>query len=213
MRKKLVAVGSAIGIAALSLMSAVPAQAADQTIDCASTIQASPTLVPLSVNDTYTIQNSASGLDGFCKNIGISGGTAGVLSWTDNSTPGTATLAPGATLVVTAVTEGSATLEIGNNDEDVVVFYLNALVSGGGGGGGGDESSSTDASSGPAPAMQQFGKPESMTCDEAQPEGLNWSGVPSGGWGESWAQWMNGGNGGTICTRELVYRAGTWAIN
>jgi hypothetical protein len=85
------------------------------------------------------------------------------------------------------------------------------FVTGSGGGGGG--STSAGSSSGPAPAMQQFGKPDSMTCDEAQPEGLNWSGVPSGGWGESWAQWMNDGNGGTVCTRELAYRAGSWVIN
>ena len=30
-------------------------------------------------------------------------------------------------------------------------------------------------------------------------------GVTSGGWGESWAQWMNGGTGGAVCTRTLVY--------
>lgn len=53
--------------------------------------------------------------------------------------------------------------------------------------------------------VQEFGKPASGTCDAAQPEGLNWAGVPSGGWANSWAQWMNGGNGGFVCTRTLVY--------
>ena len=78
-------------------------------------------------------------------------------------------------------------------------------VGSGGGGGGGGSSSSTSSSSAPAPVIQSFGKPATGTCDEAQPEGLDWAGVASGGWGVSWAQWMNGGNGGAVCTRELVY--------
>lgn len=57
----------------------------------------------------------------------------------------------------------------------------------------------------PSPVVQQFGKPASGTCDAAAPASLNWSGVASGGWGESWAQWMNSGKGGAVCTRTLVY--------
>jgi hypothetical protein len=76
------------------------------------------------------------------------------------------------------------------------------ITSGGGSGGGG---SSSDSSSAPAPVVQQFGKPTTGTCDEATSEDLNWSDVASGGWSESWAQWMNGGNGGAVCTRTLVY--------
>jgi hypothetical protein len=34
---------------------------------------------------------------------------------------------------------------------------------------------------------------------------LNWGGAGSGGWGNSWAQWANGGSGGPVCTRTLVY--------
>lgn len=66
-------------------------------------------------------------------------------------------------------------------------------------------SSSAAQSEGPAPIVQQFGMPATGTCDAAQPEGLDWSGVASGGWGVSWAQWMHGGNGGAVCTRTLVY--------
>ncbi|HEY7822433.1 MAG TPA: hypothetical protein VIG24_06360 [Acidimicrobiia bacterium] len=57
----------------------------------------------------------------------------------------------------------------------------------------------------PAPLIQQIGVPESGTCDEAASDNLNWSGVASGGWGESWAQWINDGDGGFVCTRTLVY--------
>jgi hypothetical protein len=66
----------------------------------------------------------------------------------------------------------------------------------------------------PPPVLQQFGMPESGTCDAAAPIVLNWGGAGSGGWGTSWAQWMNGGNGGAVCTRTLVYSnaLGYWAV-
>ena len=62
-----------------------------------------------------------------------------------------------------------------------------------------------EATVSPPPVLQQFGKPASGTCDAAQPAGLDWAGVPSGGWANSWSQWVNGGNGGFVCTRTLVY--------
>lgn len=66
----------------------------------------------------------------------------------------------------------------------------------------------------PRPLIQQFGKPVSVACDASQPAGLDWSGVASGGWSESWAQWMNGGAGGMVCTRTLMFfsAAGRWAL-
>jgi len=89
------------------------------------------------------------------------------------------------------------------------------LGGGGGGGGGGDtpsgDSGSTDVVSGPGPHIQEFAMPETGTCDEAQSEGLNWGGAASGGWGESWAQWMNDGEGGFVCTRTLAYNTSTAA--
>lgn len=57
----------------------------------------------------------------------------------------------------------------------------------------------------PSPLFQQFGKPLTGTCDAAAPVTLNWSSVSSGGWSESWAQWVNNGNGGAVCTRTLSY--------
>jgi len=68
---------------------------------------------------------------------------------------------------------------------------------------------------GPAPHIQQFGVPESGICDEAASEDLNWSGVASGGWGESWSQWINEGDGGAVCTRMLVYNTSTsaWEVD
>ena len=74
------------------------------------------------------------------------------------------------------------------------------MVPPGGGGAG-----APAAGNSPQPIVQQFGKPATGTCNAAQPEGLNWAGVPSGGWNESWAQWVRGGNGGVVCTRTLTY--------
>ena len=195
MRKKLVAVGTAIGVAALPLTATTPAAATtvDATLECSNgqAIAFLPAGVTANVGDQIRIDDPESS------------------SWANltlDGVDGPDSFTGSVTFTVTSASGGSIEVPKGTNDCLGARATLEFVPGGGG-------SSSTDASSGPAPAMQQFGKPESMTCDEAQPEGLNWSGVPSGGWGESWAQWMNGGNGGTICTRELVYRAGTWAIN
>jgi hypothetical protein len=88
------------------------------------------------------------------------------------------------------------------------------VTSGGGGGGGGGSSSGSASTSAPAPIVQQFGKPVIGTCAAAAPESLNWSGVANGGWGESWAQWINAGSGGAVCSRTLVYSnaQGRWIV-
>ena len=57
----------------------------------------------------------------------------------------------------------------------------------------------------PPPVLEQFGKPSGMSCDASEPDGLDWAGVSSGGWGQSWAQWPNGGTGGPVCTRTVSY--------
>jgi hypothetical protein len=71
-----------------------------------------------------------------------------------------------------------------------------------------------DAGATPPPVMQQFGMPTTGTCDAAAPLVLNWGGAGSGGWGNSWAEWMNGGRGGAVCTRTLVYSnaSGHWIV-
>ena len=73
----------------------------------------------------------------------------------------------------------------------------------------GNSGSSSASGGGTGEYIQQFAKSPSMTCDEAQPEGLNWSDAPSGGWGESWAQWPNDGRGGEVCVRTLFYNTAT----
>ncbi|MBI1349743.1 MAG: hypothetical protein GC156_01325 [Actinomycetales bacterium] len=75
--------------------------------------------------------------------------------------------------------------------------------------------SGCQVSAGPPPVIQAFGKPATGTCDEAVPEGLNWAGVPSGGWTESWERWMNDGRGGVVCTRTLSFSSGSggWRVS
>jgi hypothetical protein len=78
---------------------------------------------------------------------------------------------------------------------------------------GSDAGGSGDSLTVPDPILQQFGAPEVGICDSAQPANLDWSGVSSGGWGVSWAQWMNAGKGGPVCTRQLAYLSGRWVVN
>ena len=84
------------------------------------------------------------------------------------------------------------------------------------GGGGGDDSGSSETSgSAPASEIQQFGLPASGNCEDGATEAMNWSGIGLDGWGTSWAQWMNEGAGGAVCTRTVVYDTSTakWIVN
>lgn len=65
----------------------------------------------------------------------------------------------------------------------------------------------------PPPILQQVALPASGECTGITTEN-DWAGVGSGGWSRSWAQWPDGGNGGAVCTRTLVYRPylGRWAV-
>lgn len=67
----------------------------------------------------------------------------------------------------------------------------------------------------PPPVLQQFGRPASGACESNAPDSLDIGGASAGGWGESWAQWMNNGLGGPVCTRTLVYSNthGKWVVN
>jgi hypothetical protein len=77
----------------------------------------------------------------------------------------------------------------------------------------GSESGASGGGAVPPPVMQQFGKPGAGSCDENASAHLNWSGVTSGNWGQSWAMWPNGGIGGPVCNRVLWYdsNASRWS--
>ena len=65
----------------------------------------------------------------------------------------------------------------------------------------------------PPPVLQQVPAAGSDSC-AALPAALNWGGSASGGWGQSWATWAIGGQGGSVCTRTLVYSPslGHWVV-
>ena len=208
---------SALGLSALV---AAPAQAATQSfsVDCAS--GGSSQSVTAATGDTITLSVSA----GTCEYVSVENDLiASSRSNVSITGGGTLTLGPSPSSTYldwtgdgTAITQVVITLDISGPGQ------INFTSSGFTGqafnissGGGGGSSSSSSASYGPSPVVQQFGKPATGTCDEAEPEGLNWSGVANGGWGVSWAQWMNGGTGGAVCTRTLVYSTAQskWVVN
>lgn len=122
-----------------------------------------------------------------------------------NLTGGAATLsnASGLTFGSTSLSDGA-----GTNGTVAAASGGFQIASSGAGCGGFTASvtfSATPRTSGPPPIIQQFGKPVSGTCDAAASATLNWAGVAGGGWGDSWAQWMNAGLGGPVCTRTLSY--------
>jgi len=51
--------------------------------------------------------------------------------------------------------------------------------------------------------FQQVGVPASGDCADVPPTVGHYPGYPIGGWSRSWAQWINNGAGGPVCTREV----------
>jgi hypothetical protein len=54
--------------------------------------------------------------------------------------------------------------------------------------------------------FQQVGVPASGDCVDVDPITGHYPGYPIGGWSKSWAQWINDGTGGPVCTREVEQR-------
>lgn len=69
------------------------------------------------------------------------------------------------------------------------------------------------AGPGPAPVLQQTAPLPDGSCDIVDPT-LDWAGVEPGGWSRSWAEWVDEGTGGVVCTRTLAYSesSGRWAV-
>jgi len=68
----------------------------------------------------------------------------------------------------------------------------------------------------PTAPLQQFARAETENC-ELQPAALidfpGLSGQVDRAWGQSWAQWPNGGAGGFVCTRQPYYTSnGAWSV-
>jgi len=189
------AISVAAMVAAAAIASAGPAHAADVGTVVVSGGSASPAALSGVAGDTFTIENQNGSiilLDGtgsFRKNT-TSCSTPQSPCSMFNNTPST----------FTVVGEGSALLYVWDGTSLgalIATIFINSS--------GSDPNSSAVSLGTPAPIIQQFGKPRTGTCDAAAPQDLNWSGVASGGWGETWGEWMNDGKGGAVCSRTLVY--------
>ena len=192
---------STVGLAATASAAASPSAI---TITCTGSgggpysLTLSSTSVSLSSGDTFTLTNNS----GTTMNVTLPNGST--------FATGTSPLLDTASATITTTASGSVFIQgAGAQAGGNCLFSSRNLSLSIPGGGGSSSSSNT-----PAPATQQFGKPASGTCDAAQPAGLDWAGVPSGGWANSWAEWMNSGTGGFVCTRTLVYSTAltTWVI-
>jgi len=190
-----------------SLLMASPAQAnATATATCRAN---STTNLTLFVGQTLTIETSDQ-----CRRIeGSDGGLGGTGTLTYIASNGETTTYPigtggtpglkvPSTVIYTGTVVGGAQVNIraaGSVIQAWVVTVTEAPA---------PEPTTSISGGAPAPVLQQFGRPDVGSCDDVAPGTLDWSGVTSGGWSESWAQWVNNGNGGAVCTRTLTYHAG-----
>ncbi len=61
----------------------------------------------------------------------------------------------------------------------------------------------------PDDVFQSIALTGSSSCAFVTRPALDWSGVASGNWTQSWAMWPNGGTGGPVCNRVLWYDSNT----
>jgi hypothetical protein len=219
MRRRLAAIVTASAVIFGSgLLVAAPAKAASITVSDANCTAGviNGSNFSASTGDVVTITGTFTG----CQRLQV--GSRLVTSPSDIVATGTGVGTPtfdGFNYALEATSFTSIQITFTNTNSNMAGFGLGAANSGSPsygtrrtqwgvtytGSGGGGSSESTTSLSTPSPIFQQFGKPTTGACDAAAPATLNWSGVASGGWGESWAQWMNNGRGGAVCTRTLVY--------
>lgn len=226
----LVAAG-ALSVGAL-VLAAAPAQAATYTIDVVVAANCSATSsfgLPgvLAPTDIIVMNTSGPGVGGSGP-CGITvkpvSGSLTSSGWIDR-TGGGSTALTGTGFTASLMTAGSISFEAGTVNatifsrlsSDLAATPITTIATwslAGGGFTSSSPSSSSSSSSGPAPVVQQFGTPASGTCNDAAPATLNWGGASSGGWSESWAQWINGGTGGSVCSRTLQYSGsrGAWVV-
>lgn len=192
MRRRITAALATVGIAlTFPLILIPPAQAANLgTITWNGT-----TLTPSSLNaqagDTFTLQNTANYDVVLVGNLRDSG------LLTCSGRPRCQVMMTTGSGVFTVLGVGEVQIFNDFTRSVVTSFFTNGT--------GGSGSALFTSSATPTPVIQQFGKPISGACDSSAPASLDWADVASGGWSESWAQWVNGGRGGAVCTRTLTY--------
>lgn len=169
----------AIGV---PLAAAPAAQAATRQVYICHT-----TSVTANVGDTLLIHNDCT-QDTF---VNLPYPNASVVSGLDS----VAAIAPGGTWTATAAGLGTTSASI----REYVTGAFHTI------------SFSVVAQPVPAPVfeghdyLQQVGVPASGNCTDVPSPTGHFRGFPFGGWGKSWAQWINGGKGGPVCTREIQF--------
>lgn len=143
-------------------------------------------------------------------NLMVAAGSVGVniipcTGWSFSSTPGAMSPSSGSISTqepTTFTITGPGTLTLTMLGVNVIQTPLALTIS-------------VSVTSGAAPpdVMQQVGAPTTGTCATFIDSKLNWAGAPDGGWGTSWAQWVNQGRGGAVCTRSLFWTpSGRWSV-
>ena len=203
-RTKFLSAFAAFGLVSAGVIAAPAAHAANipMTLTCSGSgsFIFNPSSISPASNDVIQLTNSTG---------------ATITVGTMNAIPGTGVVTGTIANTVTGEFQvmGTGELDIGAGSGCIRTVLTWTIGGGGGSGGGGGGSSSSSNSTGPAPTTQQFGLPASGTCEDVAPADLNWAGVPSGGWGISWAQWVNDGAGGPVCSRTLSYIGSDWTVN
>lgn len=72
--------------------------------------------------------------------------------------------------------------------------------------------SSAGTESVPEPLLQQVGIP-AQGCGDVDDSALAYGTGLTGGWAPSWSRWINGGTGGPVCSRTLVFIRQQWQID
>jgi hypothetical protein len=160
---------------------------------CTTWTQSGTTAVTVSgaVGDTFTALRAVTGGNGTCAYAFV-GGDTGIV----NSSSGSL----GAITPTTFTIVGPGTFSVTTYSPQIT-FTITVVIQSA-------SSGVPSTSSVPADVFQAFGRPVTGTCADAASTTLNWAGVSSGGWGESWGQWLNDGKGGAVCNRILRYDSG-----
>ena len=205
MRNRRALVGATMIASVVSIIGSMPVKAADLgTVSWNGTTFAGVTLSG-QVNDTFTLENTSVSSPGSLRN---DTGTArqGVTNCTVSAGVPNCPSNAGSSNVYTVTQVGR--LALWGSGLTGFVGYI--TISSGSGSSSSPSSTSTSNPT-PIPVIQQFSRPTQGECNAAQPAGLKWAGVPSGGWAESWAQWANARTGGPVCTRTLAYSTSSHA--
>lgn len=211
MKKLLVGAGTSL---LFSIGLAQPALAATSvTFTAGGTLEVGGVAVPngTNVNDTtITFTNNYASDVTFTTSGLENSGTA------CNTSPSTCRVTSGGgTASLTAPGAANAIIRLynGGNPLATATFFTVNSGGGGGGGGGGTTTSTSSTVDSPQPVLQQVEVPAGG-CDAISDPELNIGGAGSGGWGQSWAQWVNSGEGGVVCSRTLVYSStsSSWIV-